>query len=178
MRSPSFSSILIILNYYSLAISSLAIFAFQPQGALSASEESKVFHEPAHLSKRVFKTHSFYNPSHSHCLTITTFAAFLNQGASTALLRLYTELLSNASGPWITLPALSYFALHCGSIYIEFAASEPYGVPWSFVAEFAAKMMKATQKGFTGAFQGEYRHIETGAVIWIALRVSMAAAAA
>ena len=178
MRLASFSSSLFILYHCFLAASSLAFLATQPQGALSALEGNKAFYEPVSLSKRIFKTHTFYNPSHSHCLTLTTFAAFLNQGASTALLRLYTELLFNASGPWVSLPARSSFTLHYGHIYIEFTASEPYGVPWSFVVEFAEKMVKATQKGFTGAFQGEYRHIETGAVIWIGLRLSMAAAAA
>lgn len=178
MRLTSFSSSLFVLHHCFLAISSLAIPPTYPQGGLSALERNNAFYEPIPLSKRTFRTHTFYNPSHSHRLTLTTFAAFLNQGGSTALLRLYTELLSNAAGPWASLPARSSFTLQCGHVYIEFAASEPYGVPWSFVAEFAEKMMKVTQKGFTGAFQGEYRHIETGAVILIGLRLAIAAAAA
>ena len=53
-----------------------------------------------------------------------------------------------------------------------------YTIPWCFFAEFAEKMLVATERGFTGEFDGEYTHLASGAVIKVALRVVMAAAAA
>ena len=98
--------------------------------------------------------------------------------ASPALLELYTTLFNNASGPWRTLPRFSWFTAECRNIYIDFSASDAATVPWSFVAEFAAHMIRATEKGFTGEFRGEYRHFDTGTVISVGLRVVMVAAAA
>ena len=39
-------------------------------------------------------------------------------------------------------------------------------------------MIRATELGFTGQFEGEYRHLATGAVIEVGLRVVLVAAAA
>ena len=117
--------------------------------------------------------------SPTHALTVTTYASLLPLSvASSALGNFYTALFSSASGPWSNLPALPSFTAAYGNVFMDFRASEPYLVPWSFVAEFAERMMHATQRGFTGQFCGEYRHLATGAVIEVGLRVVLVAAAA
>ncbi|KAL8796011.1 MAG: hypothetical protein Q9195_001587 [Heterodermia aff. obscurata] len=178
MRLPKIAAILLIFILSIIASESLASLILPPSLKIYPPQRSTKYHARTLTSKR-FKTFTFYNPSHSHRLTLTTFASLLPlQSASSALLHLYSELLSNASGPWVSLPAASSFTACSDNISIEFTAAGPYVIPWSFVAEFAEKMMDATEKGFTGYFQGEYRHLESGAVIWVALRIRMAAAAA
>ena len=131
------------------------------------------------ILERMPKTYTFYSPSHSHSLTLHTFTSLLPiESASLALLELYTKLAYNASGPWISIPTASSFTACCGNLYIDFEASNHYGVPWSFVAAFARKMIMATNKGFTGRFEGEYRHLGSEAVIRVTLRYVMVAAAA
>lgn len=175
---PTVMRLLLIFVLSVVASDSLAILTLPPLVNSSPPQPSTRHHARALPSKR-FKTFTFYNPSHSHRLTLTTFASILPlQTASSALLRLYTELLSNASGAWVSLPAVSSFTACSEILSIEFTAAGPYVIPWTFVAEFAEKMMDATEKGFTGCFQGEYRHLESGAVIWVALRIGMVAAAA
>jgi len=61
---------------------------------------------------------------------------------------------------------------------MDFRASDNYAIPWGFVAEFAARMATATERGFTGGFQGEYTHLASGAVIRVGLRIVLVAAAA
>ena len=178
MRLPMVAPMLLIFILSVVASGPLASLTPSPPVNISAPQRSIRYHARDLASKR-FKTFTFYNPSHSHRLILTTFASLLPlQSASSALLHLYTELLSNASGPWVSLPAVSSFTASSDSLSIHFAAAGPYVIPWSFVADFAEKMMDATEKGFTGYFQGEYRHLDSGAVIWVALRVTMAAAAA
>lgn len=178
MWLPNFAPMLFIFILSIVASDSLASLTLPPLVNVSPPQQSTKYHARALTPKR-FKTLTFYNPSHSHRLILTTFASLLPlQSASSALLHLYAELLSNASGPWVSLPAVSSFTACSDNLSIEFTAEGPYVIPWSFVAEFAEKMMDATEKGFIGCFQGEYRHLDSGAVIWVALRVGMAAAAA
>ena len=178
MRLPKVAPMLLIFILSVVASDSLTSLTLPSLVNISPPQRIAKHHPRALTSKR-FNTLTFYNPSHSHRLTLTTFASLLPlQSASSALLHLYTELLSNASGPWLSLPAVSSFTARSDNLSVEFTATGPYVIPWSFVAEFAEKMMDATEKGFTGYFQGEYRHLESGAVIWVALRIGMAAAAA
>ena len=178
MRLPRAVPMSLIFILFIVASDSLASLILPPLVDISSPQRSTKYHARALNSKR-FKTFTFYNPSHSHRLTLTTFVSLLPlQSASSALLHLYTELLSNASGPWVSLPAASSFTASTDSLSIDFTAAGEFVIPWSFVAEFAEKMMDATEKGFTGYFRGEYCHLESGAVIWVALRVRMAAAAA
>lgn len=179
MRSLNYTLTPPILVLYLLAAASLAVYTSRSQVFPIALKADTVIQKPFPLLRRDIRTHIFYNPAHSHRLRLTTFASLIPfRSASSALLQLYAELLSNASGPWLSLPAAAYFTARCGNIYIDFEASQPYRIPWSFVAEFAEKMMEATARGFTGRFEGEYRHLESGAVIRVALRVVLIAAAA
>ena len=178
MRLPKTAPMLLIFILSVIASDPLASLTLPPLVNISPPQR-RTKHHPRALTSKRFKTLTFYNPSHSHRLTLTTFASLLPlQSASSALLHLYTELLSNASGPWISLPPVSSFTAYSDNLSVEFTAAGPYVIPWSFVAEFAEKMMDATEKGFTGYFQGEYRHLESGAAIWVALRIRMTAAAA
>ena len=119
------------------------------------------------------------NVTPTHALTLHTYVSLLPLStAASTLFELYTTLFSNASGPWRARPAYTSFTAHCGNIYIDFQTSDAYFIPWSFVAEFAGYMIRATEKGFTGGFEGEYKHRATGAVISVGLRIVMAAAAA
>lgn len=176
MRLIAQISTLLLLFISALVLASSAVPTLPPS-SLSAGATTTASYTPIPRTKR-FKTHTFYNPSHSHCLTIRTFASFLPlQIASSALVQLYTELISNASGELASLPISTLTASH-GNIYVDFVASEGYNIPWGFIAEFAEKMLVVTERGFTGGFDGEYTHLASGAVIKVALRVAMVAAAA
>ena len=178
MLLPNVGPMLLLLILSIVATDSLASLTLPSLVDIPPPQRNIKYHARALTPKR-FKTLTFYNPSHSHRLTLTTFLSLLPlQSASSALLHLYTELLSNASGPWVSLPAISSFTACTEHLSIEFTAAGPYVIPWSFVAAFAEKMMDATEKGFTGYFHGEYRHLESGAVIWVELSLRMAAAAA
>ena len=112
-------------------------------------------------------------------ITLHTHASLLPLSfAASSLLKFYTRLSAAASGPWHSLPEMNYFTADYGCIIISFQASHNYAIPWGFVAEFAAKMASATERGFTGGFQGEYTHLASGAVIRVGLRIVLVAAAA
>lgn len=112
-------------------------------------------------------------------IILRTYASFLPLSlAASSLFTFYARLSASASGPWHYYPEVNRFTVHYGSIIISFQASHNYGIPWGFVAEFAAKMASVTERGFTGCFQGEYTHLGSGAVIRIGLRNVLVAAAA
>ena len=176
MRLIAQVSTLLLLFFGALTVASPAVPTLPPS-SLSAQAIGTASHTPLHRSKR-FKTHTFYNPSRSHCLTLNVFASFLPlHTASSALIQLYTNLISDAASEVASIPISSLTASR-GSIYVDFVASEGYNIPWGFVAEFAEKMLVVTERGFAGEFDGEYTHLASGAVIKVALRVAMAAAAA
>lgn len=121
----------------------------------------------------------FISATPAYRIILRTYASFLPLSlAASSLFTFYASLSAAASGPWHSYPELHHFTVDYGSIIIDFQASHNYGIPWAFVAEFAAKMASVTERGFTGCFQGEYTHLGSGAVIQIGLRNVLVAAAA
>lgn len=126
-----------------------------------------------------FKSKILTSATPAYRIILHTYASLLPLSpAASSLLKFYTRLSAAASGPWHSLPELNYFTADYGCIIISFQASHNYAIPWGFVAEFAAKMASATERGFTGGFQGEYTHLASGAVIRVGLRIVLVAAAA
>jgi len=96
-------------------------------------------------------------------IILHTYASLLPLSlAASSLLRFYTRLSAAASGPWQSLPELHHFTVEYGNIIINFRASHNYVIPWGFVAEFAAKMSSATERGLREVFRASIRIWQAG----------------
>lgn len=176
MQPLSFPSVLLIAL---LILAHTRAFPLTESLSLEITKEHLQTLPPLNPKYTISKRNLITSSTPTHALTLQTYASFLPLSlASSALQDFYTTLFSQATGPWQSLPNLPHFTAEYGNIFLNFQASPPYLIPWSFIAEFAEKMIRATELGFTGQFEGEYRHLATGAVIEVGLRVVLVAAAA
>ena len=76
------------------------------------------------------------------------------QYAATSLWLFYSAIQRQALGPWASTPMKTDMWITLGNLRICFASL--HGVPWSFVAWFAGKMLTATLRGFTGTYDQMY----------------------
>ena len=76
------------------------------------------------------------------------------QYAATSLWLFYSAIQKKALGPWASMPMEADLWMTLGNLRICFGSL--HGVPWSFVAWFAGKMLTATSMGFTGTYDQMY----------------------
>ena len=91
------------------------------------------------------------------------------QYAASSLWLFYSALERQANGPWSTHPMQQELWVKLGNLRIRFVSLN--GIPWSFVASFAAKMINATLLGYTGTYDMTYFDPDNpdhgGIVVWL-----------
>ena len=136
------------------------VFVARTTSALPLSESSSIEIPREHhdiLPSIHPKRHLLTSSTPTHALTLYTYTAAVPLSvANAALHEFYSNLYFQASGPWCSMPALPRFTAEWGNTFMAFQASPPYTIPWDFVAEFAERMIEATERGWSGVFSGEY----------------------
>lgn len=91
------------------------------------------------------------------------------QYAASSLWLFYTAIQRQALGPWASTPMKVDLWVTLGNLHICFASL--HGVPWSFVAWFAGKMLTATLRGYTGTYDqmylDPYNPDHGGVIVWL-----------
>ena len=105
--------------------------------------------------------HNGWNLYHSSWNSI----ALPVQPAAWAFSRLYSGILGKAQGSWAARPLQHYLRVDYGEVYVRmFCEDEP--IPWEFVAEFAAALLRITGNGWTGSYTLMLSHAEMGLTVF------------
>ena len=91
------------------------------------------------------------------------------QYAASSLWLFYSALERQARGPWRFNPEQDELWVKLGNLRLCFVSLD--GVPWNFVAWFAAKMINATLLGYTGTYDMVYLDPDDtnhgGVLVWL-----------
>ena len=89
--------------------------------------------------------------------------------AAQSLAFFYRALWVKASEDWAQMEPKATLSMTIGNLVITMVSTDP--IPWAFIARFAAKMMEATARGFTGTYNIQYGDKTATRLITIGLRV-------
>jgi len=97
------------------------------------------------------------------------------QAAAAQLEYFYAAISRKARTQWIhTLPKpLVYFPIKWSGLELLFVANEqtnPEGIPWEFVRDFAELMVEVTRKGFTGCYDQGFWNVAGTVGVYVGLR--------
>jgi len=97
------------------------------------------------------------------------------QAAAAQLEYFYAAISRKARTQWIhTLPKpLVYFSIKWSGLELLFVANEqtnPEGIPWEFVRDFAELMVEVTRKGFTGCYDQGFWNVAGTVGVYVGLR--------